>query len=351
MEQGLFDTQIRIFQLHIFAHNADAQALFGSADLFHKGFPVLHPRRVAQGRFQIQPFDQKVTHPGFFHFEGNPVDGIDCFDGNDSLGFHIAEEGDLLLNAGVDGIIGAQNDGVGLDADPPQVAYAVLGGFGFQLFAGAQIDQPGQVDVDGILVAHILAHLADGFQKGLAFDVADCAADLYQHHIRLAHPPHLADVPFDFVGHVGDRLDCAAQIVAPSLFADDVVVDFAAGDIAQFVQVFVDKALIVAQVQVSFCAVLGDKDFPVLVGGHCAGVHVQVGVEFHGRHPNAPGFQNAPDGGDCHPFANPGDDAAGDKNVFGHCKHTFEECLRRRKRAFSVPQQRKRHGGVPRVSF
>ena len=45
-------------------------------------------------------------------------------------------------------------------------------------------------------------------------------------------------------------------------------------------QIFVDEALIVAQVQVSLGAVVGDKDLSVLVGAHGAGVHVEVGVQL-----------------------------------------------------------------------
>src|SRR3989304_4098591 len=72
-------------------------------------------------------------------------------------------------------------------------------------------------------------------------------------------------------------LDGAAEEVAAALLLDDGVVDLAHGEGGGLGQVFVDEALVMAEVEVGLGAVGGDEDLAVLVGGHRAGVDVAVG--------------------------------------------------------------------------
>ena len=83
-------------------------------------------------------------------------------------------------------------------------------------------------------------------------------------------------------------------------------------------EVFVDKALIVAQVQVGLGPIVGDEDLPVLVGAHGARVHVQVRVQLLDLYPQAPLLQQAAQRGRRDALAQAGNHAAGDKNVL-HC--------------------------------
>jgi hypothetical protein len=48
----------------------------------------------------------------------------------------------------------------------------VLGGLGFYLTGRADVRDKGQVDVDDVVLARIVFELADGFQEGETFDVA-----------------------------------------------------------------------------------------------------------------------------------------------------------------------------------
>jgi hypothetical protein len=41
-----------------------------------------------------------------------------------------------------------------------------------------------------------------------------------------------------------------------------------------------DKAFVVTQIQIGFCAIFGDKNFTVLKGRHRAGVNIDVGIEL-----------------------------------------------------------------------
>ena len=51
----------------------------------------------------------------------------------------------------------------------------------FELAGGADLRQPGDVDVQHV-AANVLAHLADRLQEGQRLDVADRAAHLHDHH-------------------------------------------------------------------------------------------------------------------------------------------------------------------------
>ena len=57
------------------------------------------------------------------------------------------------------------------------------------------------------------------------------------------------------------------------------------------------EALVVAEVEVGFSAVVGDEDFAVLEGRHGSGIDVEVGVELHQVDAEAAALKQAADGG------------------------------------------------------
>ena len=177
-------------------------------------------------------FDQPIAQSGFFQAEGHGIDGVCRDQRDDGFLLDIAEESDLVEDVFIDGIIAAQGDHVGLDTDAAQFAHAVLCRFCLQFLAGGQVGQPGDVNVERIVAAHVLAHLADGFKKGQTLDIANGAADLDQDHVGAGGASHQSDPALDLVGDVRNHLDGAAQIVAASFLVEDIVVDLAAGDIA-----------------------------------------------------------------------------------------------------------------------
>ena len=63
---------------------------------------------------------------------------------------------------------------------------ALLGGLGLELAGGGDVGEEGDVDVVDVLAPHIVAHLADGLEEGLALDVADGAADLDDDDVGVA---------------------------------------------------------------------------------------------------------------------------------------------------------------------
>ena len=209
--------------------------------------------------------------------------------------FDVAEEGDLALELAGERAVGAAEEDVGLDADGEHLLDGVLGGLGLQLLRGGDPGDEGDVDEDGVFAAEVLAHLADGFEEGQGFDVADGAADFDDGDVAVGRD--LAHGVLDLVGDVGDDLDGLAEVVAAALLGDDLLVDAAGGEVVVAGELGVGEALVVAEVEVGFGAVVGDEDLAVLEGRHGAGIDVEVGVELHQVDAEAAGFEQAADGG------------------------------------------------------
>ena len=67
-------------------------------------------------------------------------------------------------------------------------------------------------------------HLPDRFQERLAFNVADGAADLRDHHVRVRIASHSIYEFFDLFGNMRDHLYCFAKIFSPSFLIQDIPV-------------------------------------------------------------------------------------------------------------------------------
>ena len=143
---------------------------------------------------------------------------------------------------------------------------------------GADVRHQREVHVNGVLAAHVLPELADGFEERQALDVAHGAADLDQHDIDVA--PGLPDTVLDFVGNVGDHLYRAAQVIAAAFLLDDRHVDLAGGPVAVAGRGHAGEPLVVAQVEVGLGPIVGDVDLAVLVRAHRPGIDVDVRVEL-----------------------------------------------------------------------
>ena len=172
--------------------------------------------------------------------------------------------------------------------------------------------------IEGVFAPDVLAHLADGFQKRQALDVADGAAHFDDQHVGLRRARGQPDAPLDLVGDVRDDLDRAAQKVAAPFLAEHCRVNLTAGDVGELAEVDIDKSLIVAEVKVGFRPVFGDKHFAMLIGRHGAGVNIEIRVKLHGGHAHAARLENGAQRSDRHAFAKAGKHTAGYKDIFGH---------------------------------
>ena len=180
-----------------------------------------------------------------------------------------------------------------------------------------------------VLAADLAPHLADRLEVGLPFDVADRAADLDDHDVGIVLARGELDAALDLVGDVGDDLNGAAEVVAAPLLGDDRGVDLPGGDVRGAREIFVNETFVVTEIEVGFGAVVGDEDLAVLVGGHRAGIDVEIGVELHDRDAVPTRLDQAADRRRRDPLADRGDDAPRHEDVLRHASNSPSAASRR----------------------
>ena len=193
---------------------------------------------------------------------------------------------------------------------------------------GGEVGHEGDVEEEHAVAAQVVAHLAGGLEERQRLDVADGAADLGDDDVGRvgvvdprgagglrAHPQ------LELVGDVRDHLHRVAEVLAASLPGDHPVVDLAGRDVGAALEVDVEEALVVTDVEVGLGAVVGDEDLAVLEGVHRARVDVEVGVELLHRHPQPARPEEVSEGGGREPLAQRGGDSPGHEDLFRRLKH------------------------------
>ena len=205
--------------------------------------------------------------------------GLDVEFLDDGLKGDVAEEGYFFADGVGEGLFGAADDDVGLDALFHESADGVLGGFGLDFAGGLQVWDERQVNVEDVCAADIMPELADGLKERLAFDVADGAADFGDDDVDVVGGD-FGDGGLYLVGDVRDDLDGGAEVLAAALAGDNGFIDAAGGVVGIAGDDGVGEAFVVSEVEVGLGAVLGNIDLAVLEGVHGAGVDVEIGVEL-----------------------------------------------------------------------
>jgi len=167
--------------------------------------------------------------------------------------------------------------------------------------------------------ADIQAELAQGLEKGLAFDIADCAPDFNDGDIHAILPRGQGmNTGFDFIGDMGNNLYCLAQIFAAALFLDDRVINGSCGGIAFLGQFGRGEAFVMTQVQVCFRSIVSNEHLTMLKGIHRAGVYVNIRVHLHHGDAQPARFKKQSQTGGSNAFAYRGHHTARCKHVLGH---------------------------------
>ena len=137
---------------------------------------------------------------------------------------------------------------------------------------------------DGVFATHIMLELSDGFQKGLTLNITDGTTHFNNGNAGIRVSEIAVESAFDFIGNMRDDLYGTAAVIAPAFLLQYGPIDLAGGDIGIFVQTFVDEALVMSEIKVSFCTVIRDENLAVLDGVHGTGVNVDIRVELLHRH-------------------------------------------------------------------
>ncbi len=313
MAERLGNGEIGIVQLDILPDQADGHGPVGGSAALNHGLPLT--KLGGPGPKTQLAADDQGEIVGFEH-ERRLVQVGKRSVLDDAVRPDIAEHGDLAEDLGLQRLVAAQDDDVRRDAHALQLFHGVLGRLGLMLIAAGQEGNQGHVDKDGVPAALFETDLTGGLEKGLALDVAGGAADLGDHDIGVRLFAHAVDKVLDLLRDMRNDLDRLAQVLTAALLVQDIPVDLAGGQVGEAVQVLIDEALVMAEVEIGLAAVLGHIDLAVLVGAHGAGVNIDVGVQLLGRHLQAAAFEQAAQRGRGNALSETGDHAAGHKNEF-----------------------------------
>ncbi len=165
-------------------------------------------------------------------------------------------------------------------------------------------------------MSHLMLKLPNRFQKRLAFDIADCAADLDDRNLRFVGRIVAEKAALNLICNMRDDLNCTSAVVAAAFFLKNCPVNLTSRNVRIFIQAFINKTLIMSQVEIRLRSVVRDEHFAVLDRVHRAGIDIDIGVKLlHGNFV-ASGLQKTAEGRCGNAFSKSGNDAAGDKNVF-----------------------------------
>src|SRR4029077_13259004 len=89
-------------------------------------------------------------------------------------------------------------------------------------------------------------------------------------------------------------------------------------DVGVAMEVLVDEAFVVAEVEVGLRPVVGDEDLAVLERAHRSRVDIDIGVELLHGHRQATGLEQATERGGCEALPQAGDDPTCHKDVLSH---------------------------------
>ena len=150
---------------------------------------------------------------------------------------------------------------------------------GLEFLRGSDKRHQGDVHEQSVIAPEFLPHLPYSFHKRQRLDIAHRASDFDDGHVHVLR--HFLHGSFDFVGDVRNDLHGLAEIIAAPLLGDDLLVNPSSGPVVIARQLGVGEALVVAEVEISLGAIVGDKYLAVLERGHGARIHVEVGIELH----------------------------------------------------------------------
>ena len=152
------------------------------------------------------------------------------------------------------------------------------------------------MDIEHIVPAHFLLHLADSLHKRQGLNIAHSAADFGDNHIRTVISCHIIDTLLDFVGDVRNNLHGLAQIIPATLLVQHVPINLAGSYVGTLGQADVNKTLIMPQVQVSFRTIIGNEHLAMLIRAHGTRVNVDIRVKLLNSDLDTAIFQQASQG-------------------------------------------------------
>ena len=113
-------------------------------------------------------------------------------------------------------------------------------------------------------MAQLPNDLADGFHIWLCLYIPYCTAYLGDDYIIISILPEHQHTTFDLIRDMRDDLHGFAEIVTATLFVEHALVNLAGSEVVGFAHARFNETLVMAQIQVGFSAIVGDKYLAML---------------------------------------------------------------------------------------
>ncbi len=94
---------------------------------------------------------------------------------------------------------------------------------------------------------------------------------------------------------MGNHLDSLSKVIPPSLFLYNIIIDLSRSIIICLRCPDMSKPLVMPEVKVCLCPVVGNKDLAVLEGTQCAWIDVNIWVELLNGNPYPARFKQRTD--------------------------------------------------------
>ena len=257
-----------------------------------------------------------AVQPLFVVAQRHAVDAVDVQRLDHRALIEVAEQRDFGALVFRDLAVGAAEQNIRVNAHGLQFFDRVLGWLGLQLTGCRDEGHQRQMQEQGAFAAELVAQLADGFEEGGAFDIADRAANLADHEV-LAVEIGKREI-LDGVGDVRDDLHGCAEVFALPLLGEDVGVDPAGRHVVRLQRRHPGEAFVVSQIEVGLSPVVGHVDLAVLVGAHGARIDVEIRVEFAQADAKSARLQQGGKRRTRQAFAQRGDHATGYEDIPCH---------------------------------
>ena len=301
--------------LDVLPDHGDLNFVLGIADPMDQFTPVTN---VEPTRFQSQLIADLLVQLVLNQSQRDFVNGelfVDLFD--DGLLLNIAEQGNLGAVIMAKRAFGPDDKNIGLNPDFTQLTDAVLGRLCLRFAGCFEVRHQRQVDEQAVVFADVERDLPDCFEKRQTFDVPDSPPKLGDNDINI-WTGEVQYAAFDFVGDVGNNLDCRSQIFTAAFFFDDALVNLPRGVVRLTSQRTAGEAFVVSEVEICLGTIFQHIDFAVLIGAHRPWIDVDVRIQLLHPYIESPPFEQQSDRRRCQPFAQRADNSSGDENVLGH---------------------------------
>jgi hypothetical protein len=315
--ERLHHREVRVPEVDVLADDGDVHGVGGCVHPVDEGRPLgqigltTDPEMVGQQSVETFPMQD----------QGNLVDRGRIRRTDHSGDRHVAQEGDLLLEVPPDRAVGTAHDRVRLQTECAELLDGVLGRLRLELSGRTYERHQRHVDERASIAADLVPELTHGFEEGERLDIAYGAANLDNLEVRLLGLRQRADPCFDLVGDVRDHLHRLAQVIATPLLREHRRVHGAGREVGPSVQVRVEEALVVAQIEVGLGAVVQHEDLSVLERVHRPGIDIDVRIQLLEDDLEPAGSEEAAEGGGGDALAESGGDTPRDEDVLRALLH------------------------------